>query len=192
MRASERREQILDVAAAIVREQGVHSVTMERVAAEADVSKPVVYAHFANTVELVGALLRREELALDAAVAEEVANATTIEETIRACGRPWFDAFTQSDSLYRRLVLEQAAKPELQSDRAQRRFLVVEFLADLLHDRAAVSRRDARIAAAVLIGGFESAAAYWSMTGRVRRERVREIFETMATAAIEAIAPTKS
>src|SRR3954453_525748 len=90
MQGGERREQLLDVAATIVRSQGVHAVTMERVAAEAGVSKPVVYSHFANTIELVGALLRREELALDASVAEQVANATTIEETLRACGRPWF------------------------------------------------------------------------------------------------------
>src|SRR4051812_2953558 len=135
MRASERREQILDVAAAIVRTQGVHAVTMERVAAEAKVSKPVVYAHFANTTEVVSALLEREERTLDAAVAERVATATTIEETLRACGRPWFDAFANPDSLYRRLVLEQAAKPELERERVRRRVLVVEFLADLLHAR---------------------------------------------------------
>src|SRR3954471_4492151 len=189
MRGGERREQLLDVAAAIVRSQGVHAVTMERVAAEADVSKPVVYSHFANTTELVGALLGREERALDASVAEQVTKAATVRETLQACGRPWFDAFTGTDPLYRRLVLEQAAKPELERDRVQRRVAVVEFLAVLLQERADLKRRDARIAAAVLIGGFESAASYWSIARAIGREHVRDMYEAMAEAAINAITP---
>ena len=189
MRGPQRREQILDVTAAIVRSQGVHAVTMERVAAEAEVSKPVVYSHFANTTELVGALLAREEHTLDAIVAEQVGAASTMEETLRACGRPWFEAFTGSDPLFRRLVMEQAAKPELAQGRVQRRFAVVEFLAGLLHERAGIRRRDARLAAAVLIGGFESAGAYWTMAGEVRRDSVLTTYETMAAAAIAALAP---
>jgi TetR/AcrR family transcriptional regulator, fatty acid biosynthesis regulator len=187
MRGGERREQLLDVAAAIVRSQGVHAVTMERVAAEAAVSKPVVYSHFANTTDLVDALLGREERALDASVAEQVAKATTVRETLQACGRPWFDAFTGADPLYRRLVLEQAAKPQLEQGRVERRFAVVEFLATLLHERAGLKRRDARIAAAVLIGGFESAASYWSIARSIGREHVRDMYEAMAEAAISAI-----
>jgi AcrR family transcriptional regulator len=187
MKGDERRLQILDVATSIVREQGVRAVTMERVAAEARVSKPVVYTHFANTGDLLRALLDREEQALDAAVTREVAAATTMEETLRACARPWFDAFTRPDSVFRRLTLEQSGVPEIESDRISRRVRVIEFLAGLLRARGDVRSQDAGVAAAILIGGFESAAAYWTMSRKVSAAHVEQTYETMSSAAIAAL-----
>jgi AcrR family transcriptional regulator len=192
MRGEDRRAQILDVVTTIVREQGVQAVTMERVALEAEISKPVVYLHFANTAELLRALLEREERALDAAVAERLAAATTLEETLRACVRPWFEAFTKESSAFRRLTLEQSGIPDLEEDRISRRLRVVEFLAELLRVRGGVRKRDASVAAAILIGGFESAAAYSTMRGRVSASQVERTYELMASAAVGALAPATS
>lgn len=57
----ERRTQLLDVTLDIIDRSGYAAVTMEAVAAEAGVAKPVVYGHFANRTELLWALLEREE-----------------------------------------------------------------------------------------------------------------------------------
>jgi AcrR family transcriptional regulator len=57
----ERRTQILDVTLGIVARSGYAAVTMEAVAAEAGVAKPVVYGLFANRTDLLWALLDREE-----------------------------------------------------------------------------------------------------------------------------------
>jgi AcrR family transcriptional regulator len=62
-----RREQLLDAALSIAVEQGFHAVTIDRVARAADVTRPVVYALFADRHRLLDALLDREEgRALDA------------------------------------------------------------------------------------------------------------------------------
>jgi AcrR family transcriptional regulator len=56
-----RRPQVLDAALAIAVEQGVAAVTIGAVAHRMNVTRPVVYACFADRVELIEALLQREE-----------------------------------------------------------------------------------------------------------------------------------
>src|SRR4051795_7588542 len=90
MRSQERRAQLLDVAAALVADQGVGAVTMERVASEAGVSKPIVYDHFENSTALVAALVGREEARLDAVVTERLTGTTTMREAMRAVTAPFF------------------------------------------------------------------------------------------------------
>jgi AcrR family transcriptional regulator len=57
----QRREQILDAALALVERHGYAGATMEAVAREAGVAKPVVYDAFATRPDLLRALLSREE-----------------------------------------------------------------------------------------------------------------------------------
>lgn len=58
--AARRREQLLDVTKAIVADQGFHAVSIERVAREAGVSRPIVYGHFTDLQGLLEALVLRE------------------------------------------------------------------------------------------------------------------------------------
>src|SRR2546426_7770892 len=57
----ERRAQLLDAALSLIAEDGYDGVSMEGVAREAGVTKPVVYDLFPNRGELLRALLQREE-----------------------------------------------------------------------------------------------------------------------------------
>jgi AcrR family transcriptional regulator len=61
MPPSERREQLLDAALEVIAEHGYGGVSMEAVARQAGVTKPVVYDLFSNLGELLRALLEREE-----------------------------------------------------------------------------------------------------------------------------------
>jgi AcrR family transcriptional regulator len=60
MTASERREQLLDVTKAIVAERGFHAVSIEAVAREAGITRPIVYGHFTDLQGLLEALVERE------------------------------------------------------------------------------------------------------------------------------------
>src|ERR671938_1476107 len=60
MSGSERREQLLDVTKAIVAERGFHAVSIEGVAREAGISRPIVYGHFHDLAGLLDALVARE------------------------------------------------------------------------------------------------------------------------------------
>src|SRR5947209_15109348 len=57
---AERRAQLLDVTKRIVGEHGLHAVTIERVAREAGITRPIVYEHFSDLSGLLEALLDRE------------------------------------------------------------------------------------------------------------------------------------
>jgi AcrR family transcriptional regulator len=60
MTAEERREQLLDVTKRIVVASGFHAVSIEGVAREAGVSRPIVYGHFQDLAGLLEALIDRE------------------------------------------------------------------------------------------------------------------------------------
>jgi AcrR family transcriptional regulator len=65
-----RRPQVLDAALAITVEQGVGQVTVGSIADRLQVTRPVIYACFADRVEIITALLERETAALrDALIA---------------------------------------------------------------------------------------------------------------------------
>lgn len=56
----ERREQLLDAALDVLADRPLQELSMEAVAAQAGIGKPVVYTAFDSRAELVAALLRRE------------------------------------------------------------------------------------------------------------------------------------
>ena len=60
MAAEDRREQLLDVTKAIVDRSGFHAVSIEAVAREAGISRPIVYGHFEDLPRLLEALVLRE------------------------------------------------------------------------------------------------------------------------------------
>ena len=60
MAAEDRREQLLDVTKAIVDRSGFHAVSIEAVARDAGISRPIVYGHFEDLSRLLEALVERE------------------------------------------------------------------------------------------------------------------------------------
>jgi AcrR family transcriptional regulator len=60
MQAGQRREQLLDATKAIVAERGFHAVSIEAVAREAGITRPIVYGHFHDLSGLLEALVERE------------------------------------------------------------------------------------------------------------------------------------
>jgi AcrR family transcriptional regulator len=72
MTGEARREQILDVTEDIVEAAGFHSVSIDRVAREAGITRPVVYTHFGDLEGLLNALVDRGNRRTLAALAQIV------------------------------------------------------------------------------------------------------------------------
>lgn len=60
MTAVQRREQLLDATKRIAVDSGFHAVSIEAVARQAGITRPVVYGHFADLAGLLEALVDRE------------------------------------------------------------------------------------------------------------------------------------
>ncbi|MFE3026084.1 TetR/AcrR family transcriptional regulator [Nocardia tengchongensis] len=76
MSTEERREQLLDAVLKIIVEQGIHKVSMDTVAREVGVTRPVVYSVFSDTDDILRASLDREQAA---AVAQVLPLMTTLQ-----------------------------------------------------------------------------------------------------------------
>lgn len=61
MSASERREQLLDVALEILTEEGAQALSIDAIAKRAGITRPVVYTQFGDLAGLLDALVEREE-----------------------------------------------------------------------------------------------------------------------------------
>lgn len=80
MSAADRREQLLDVTTAMVAEHGFSAVTIEAVARQAGITRPIVYEHFGDLPGLLTAAVNRETARALAQVSEtEVSELTQTE-----------------------------------------------------------------------------------------------------------------
>ena len=78
MSASERREQLIDVARRLFAEKGFEGTSIEEIASRAKVSKPVVYEHFGGKEGLYAVIVDRELTAIS----------STITASLRSSGSP--------------------------------------------------------------------------------------------------------
>src|SRR5713101_1534845 len=83
MRAPERRAQLLDVARRAFGASGFHAVSMEAVAREAGVTKPILYDHFPSKKDLYLALIDADLATLHEHVQRALASPAGNRERIR-------------------------------------------------------------------------------------------------------------
>src|SRR4030095_1544423 len=108
MPAEERREQLLDVTKRIVLERGFHAVSIEAVAREAGISRPIVYGHFTDLPGLLEALVDREG-ARALAQLETVLPQRDLLEALRA----YLKAVGDDPDTWRLVLMPQEGAPRL-------------------------------------------------------------------------------
>ena len=95
-----RREALLDAAAELVASVPLDEVSIEAVAERAGVSRPLVYKHFANRAELLGAVYRREATDLHDRLTAEVSAAGSLEEMFRTLAHGALRAASERGHLF--------------------------------------------------------------------------------------------
>lgn len=157
----ERREHFLDVAADLVIEKGVESVTMEAVAAAAGVSKGLGYAYFPNRNELLLSLLNRELGELQRRSTEEIRAASDFEGRIRAGLRAWFDVMSEKGALIGTLLQSQAIQGPLAERRKAYNQEMHDFYGRLANKEFGIPKPKAVAAAAILLAGMSGIIERW-------------------------------
>jgi AcrR family transcriptional regulator len=133
MSADKRREQILDVTKAIVAEQGFHAVSIEGVAREAGISRPIVYGHFEDLAGLLEALIDRESARALAQLADvlpaDLAGGDPREQLLAAL-RGYLQAVRSDPATWRLVLMPPEGAPKSLHDHITRgRTAVVNQLA---------------------------------------------------------------
>lgn len=160
---ADRRDQLLDVAADLVLARGPASVTIERVAHGAGVSRALAYQHFDNAEEVLLAVYRREVAQLAEDVLAAVARPAPPEERLRAAVRRFLEVVRTRGALF--TVLAAASSPiATRADDGTR--AGPRFVAELLATIFDLPLDEVRIAASLSLGALHGGVEAWS-TGEV-------------------------
>jgi AcrR family transcriptional regulator len=189
--AADRREQLLDVAAAILLDSGFLALTMESVAQRAGVSKGLGYAYFENADALALALYDREVDELYRRVEAAVsAAAPDFEARIRAGVRTYLDVVADRGALIGALEVRMQGRWLRRSGR----WRVGQFLGFWANEIARELGVPPEIASA-LAAAKTSAVDALSRTARRRklpRARIEELCVQFALAGLRAAGSASS
>jgi AcrR family transcriptional regulator len=180
---------LLDVARALVVEQGPSGVSMGTVAERAQVTRALVYKHFANREELLAALYRREAIALDRALRREVAAAPEgFDAKLRVFVHAVLDAVGTHGPLFEPLRPFGADADFRREQRSWDRKTVSYFSA-LAAEAHGIDESVARPAVAIVLSGIDALIAGLSEDpGDEHRALLEDLFVEMATAALAHLA----
>lgn len=109
--APERREQLLTVARQVFARRGFHETSMNDVAKDAGVTKPVLYQHFASKRELYRAVLEDVGQRLQTNVIEAAALATSPRQQVETGLTAYLD-FVESDPEGFRVLFTGASRED--------------------------------------------------------------------------------
>ena len=161
MRAAERRAQLLEVARKVFGRYGFHTVTMDTVAKEAGVTKPILYDHFPSKRDLYLALLEADLANLRERLHDALDRSAGNRERIRGSFQAYFD-FVDEHAEGFRLLMQEASGPERQFREmvGQLRSEIMGRVTEIIvrESKGRVDRSEAEIVALGLIGMVEFTA----------------------------------
>lgn len=176
MRAPERRSQLLEVARKVFGRRGYHTVTMDDIAKESGITKPILYDHFPSKRDLYRALLKADLSDLGQRVSDALEHSKGNRERIRASFQAYFD-FVDDEGEGFRLLMQEAVGGEREF-----REMVFAFRDDVLgkvtevlirESKGNLDRDQAQDVALGLIGMAETVAQ--RNPGESKEERSRTV-----------------
>jgi AcrR family transcriptional regulator len=119
MPPEQRREQLIDAALSVILKDGYRGVSIEAIAREAGVTRPVVYDHFPNLGRLLHALVEREELLSLGQLAEVVPDDLSDSDPVEFFStgvRLFLEAVASRPTTWRLILLPLDGTPEIVRD----------------------------------------------------------------------------
>ena len=163
MRAPERKAQLLDVARKVFGTKGFHGVSMEDVAREAGVTKPILYDHFSPKEALYLALLDADSLELEERIRRALAAPTGNRERIRASFEAYFEFVDEHAEGFSLLMQETVgANESFRRGVGRVRERIQQEVSNLIvrESQGHLDREDADTVALGLVGMVETAARH--------------------------------
>ena len=166
MRGADRRDHLLDEAARLLVEHGAASLTMERLAESAGVSKALPYKHFDNVQHVLVALYRRETSALGRAIWRALSAAGPEDDLVRISVRTYFDELAARGPVLTALSPPGAAVPAS----ADPGGAGVRFSVEVLQRFHGLDRSRAEVVGGMVQGAIVGAANTWLRRAARRRD----------------------
>ena len=158
---AERRDALINAARALVATGDVADLSMDSVAEEAGVSRPLVYKHFANVDEILVAVYRREAELLHQELATEVEAAPTLEAMFAALVRGSLAAAANRGRVFAGLRAAGAWNQELRREQRGRDAVTVRGFTRRATRELDLDHEEARAAIGLLLGAIDALLAQW-------------------------------
>jgi AcrR family transcriptional regulator len=181
---ADRMEQALTAAHTLFAGRGFAAVTMDEVAAEVGVTKPLLYNYFGNKEQLYIACMKRSGDALVAMILETVGDATSPSEALNDGLRAFF-AFLDADRAAWAVLFDETLphSGELADRVVEYRGRLIELvsgslLAQLPAKRRAAARIEVEALSTALLGAAEALARWWLRTEATTAAEAAELLIT--------------
>lgn len=189
LRGEDRREALVAAAVRLLASKGLDAVNMETVATQAEVSRPLVYKHFANRDELLAEVYRQQAAQLDAAIVEAVDRATGFEAKLRAMIRALLESVASHGPIFNPLVRAGFRGPSFRREQRARDQRTVRFFARLAMAEYDLDKAEATAAVAMLLSGMASIQAQWRARPTAERLRfLEDLYVDLVTGGLASLA----
>ena len=174
-----REQQMLDAALEVFSRNGFHETSMDAIAAEAQISKPMLYLYYGSKDELFTACINRESQRFLEAIAPVGDPNLSPREQVQAGLAALLNFVDNNRRSWQVLYRETTAQQAFASQVASSRERVVELTANLL--RASSKRADADfyVLAVAIIGAGEAIANHMA-DGQITAEAAAPVLEELA------------
>lgn len=150
----ERREALLAAATDFIAEHGIDALTMEALAARAEVSKGLVYHYFANRAELLLALMERERSVYDRQAVDRGVGKMPLREWIATRTAVLLDAAEERGAVFIGLFNQRVIEHQVEEERRTRRDLAIRATARRLERELGLPSARAQILSTLLTGAL--------------------------------------
>ena len=186
MSGQERREQLLDVGRKLFAEKGFDAVTVEEIAAKADVSKPVVYEHFGGKEGLYAVVVDREMNHLLATISDTLTSGNA-RVLVEQAALALFDYIDEYPDGFRILVRDSPVSQQTGSFAS----LIIEVAAQVEHLLAAefaahrINTKLAPMYSQMLVGMVALTGQWWLDVRKPKKDEVVAHLVNLAWSGLE-------
>ncbi len=182
----EREQQMLSAARALFAERGYAAVTMEDVAKEAGITKPLLYNYFGNKERLYLACMQPAAEGLIATVVEAITGTANATEALDAGLRSFFAFLAEDRAAWRVLfdeTLPRGAEVAVRVGEYRERItqLVAQaLLAQLPESHRAKASNEVSALSSAVLGAAEALGRWWLRTNAIAADSAAEmLIETL-------------
>lgn len=177
-----RRAQLLGAARTVFVAQGFHATSMDDIADNAGVSKPVLYQHFPSKLALYQALLQESAGEMVHRIEQAIAGSDDNNLRVHGAVRAYFD-FVADESQAFRLIFESDLRdePAVAAIVDQAIDACIAAVSKIITADTGADSESARLLAAGLVGLSQVSARHWlERSNEVSRDRAVSLIATLA------------
>ncbi len=186
-----RKDMLLDVAAEIALSEGPDAVSMEAIAERAGVSRPLVYKHYANREEILGAVYRRSARQVHREMVAEVEAATSVEAMFRALVHGALSRATDRGPVFAVLRTGSWTREVRRDQRERDGRTASAFSARVVEELGADPHR-ARPVVSLLLATIDVVLTQWRQDPTSERaDRLEAAYMQIVSASLESLRPPR-